>query len=134
MNEAEAEALSWSVDHVGVLVPDLDEALDLFVGRLGWELSEQGTAGGQVRFAFVRLGAVELEIAESGDVAMGTLDHLGFGVADLERASESLEAVGVGRRGGVVDGARAPAQRLDPSTTLGIRCHLSLNGSGTSAP
>jgi methylmalonyl-CoA epimerase len=94
------------LDHVGIAVRSLDEALRPYVNGLG--LSVDGTeevAGERVRVAFLPVGETRIELleptAEDSPIARFIqrrgegVHHLCFQVADLDAALERLKAAGV---------------------------------------
>jgi methylmalonyl-CoA/ethylmalonyl-CoA epimerase len=100
------------LDHVGIAVENLNEALELYTGLLGLELKGIETVEEQkVRTAFLPLGpgggdsGTELELLESTDpegpiakfiAAKGQgVQHLAFRVDDLDAALEELKAAGM---------------------------------------
>ncbi|GAB3219109.1 methylmalonyl-CoA epimerase [Glycomyces halotolerans] len=95
------------IDHVGVAVPDLDRALDLYVGTLGGEAvhREVNEAQGvvEVMVAWPEGGAQVQLLAPLGDDSpiakfldrQGPgLQQLAFTVEDVEAASEALRGRG----------------------------------------
>ena len=115
------------IDHAGVLVGDLDAALELFVDRLGGELLAREDGPDTVTgVAFVRLGGVELELFAQEGVEHAVLHHLGLRTAgDVSVAAAAHQGRGVAQAGGPVEGARgSTAVQLEPATTLGLRMHL----------
>ncbi len=100
------------LDHVGIAVENLDEALELYTGFFGLELKGIETVEEQkVRTAFLPLGSsagdsgTELELLESTDPdgPIGKfiqnrgqgVQHLAFRVEDLDAALEELKAAGM---------------------------------------
>jgi methylmalonyl-CoA/ethylmalonyl-CoA epimerase len=106
------------LDHVGIAVENLEEALELYSGILGLELAGTETIEEQkVRTAFLSLGGgsagaagsvgegTELELLESTDPEgpIGRfiankgpgVQHLAFRVQDLDAALAELKAAGV---------------------------------------
>lgn len=94
------------LDHVGIAVESLDEALELYSGLLGLQLKGIETVEEQkVRTAFLPLGGTELELLESTDpegpiakfiAARGPgLQHIAFRVEDIDSALEELKAAGL---------------------------------------
>lgn len=96
------------IDHVGVAVPDLDEALDLYVNVLGGECTHSETNSEQgVREAMVSWpdGKSQVQILapldESSTIAKFLdrngpgLQQLAFEVADIEQACAVLRERGV---------------------------------------
>jgi catechol 2,3-dioxygenase-like lactoylglutathione lyase family enzyme len=114
------------VDHIGIAVPDLDQALDLFVGRLGWLETMRGVAtDGITAVAFVALGAAELELFEAPGSEVAVLDHIALRTDDITVAAQILEAHGVPMDGEEIEAVRGRAQRIDSSATFGLFFHLS---------
>jgi methylmalonyl-CoA/ethylmalonyl-CoA epimerase len=100
------------LDHVGIAVESLDEALKLYSGLLGIELAGTELVEEQkVRTAFLPLGGssdaggTELELLESTDpegpigkfiASRGQgLQHLAFKVEDLDAALVELKSAGI---------------------------------------
>ncbi|MGD9705119.1 MAG: VOC family protein [Acidimicrobiia bacterium] len=121
------------LDHVGVNVISLDEALVVLTGALGFELMSRETIN-DVAVAFVRLGSLELEVVEKRDARPG-LSHLGLRVDDVRRAVADIDER-VRPAGTIVSGTRGSVvQLLDAATTAGIPMHFcsrELNAIGSS--
>ncbi len=94
------------VDHVGVAVEKLDEALAFYTGVLGLDLHGTETVEEQkVRTAFLPLGDTEIELLESTDpegpigkfiAAKGQgIQHIAYRVADIDAALSELKEKGV---------------------------------------
>jgi methylmalonyl-CoA/ethylmalonyl-CoA epimerase len=94
------------IDHVGVAVEKLDDALKIYEGILGLELHGTETVEEQkVRTAFLPVGETEVELLESTDpegpigkfiAAKGQgVQHIAFRVADIEAALAELKEKGV---------------------------------------
>jgi methylmalonyl-CoA/ethylmalonyl-CoA epimerase len=100
------------LDHVGIAVENLDEALKLYSGLLGLELAGTETIEEQkVRTAFLPIGGssaaegTELELLESTDPEgpIGKfiankgqgVQHLAFRVEDLDAALVELKSAGI---------------------------------------
>jgi catechol 2,3-dioxygenase-like lactoylglutathione lyase family enzyme len=114
------------VDHIGIRVGDLDEAVTFFVTCLGWVQTLRGVApDGITPMAFVALGPVEIELFESLGVTGAVLDHIALRTDDLGDARRQLEQRGVRPLGDEREGARGQAQRLEAESTLGLSFHLS---------
>jgi len=95
-----------SLDHVGIAVENLDEALELYTKLLGLEVKGTEVVEAQkVRTAFLPLGGTELELLESTDpegpigrfiAARGQgVQHLAFRVEDIVAALVELKAAGM---------------------------------------
>lgn len=106
------------VDHIGIAVPSLREALDRWRPLLGEaETSPEEIPSQKVRVAFFRVGETDIEMLEptTADSAVGRfldsrgagIHHLAFGVPNVD---EALSAV-VGRGGKVVDRVGRPGAR-----------------------
>lgn len=116
------------LDHVGVIVDDLDEASRLLVD-LGLEPVE-AIDDEELRVAFFSCGNAMVEIIEPLDPAMraqrlgehdrARIEHIAFQVGDLDAALDALRALGVR--------PNAPPRRLpdramfwtEPATSDGI--------------
>jgi methylmalonyl-CoA/ethylmalonyl-CoA epimerase len=94
------------VDHLGVAVESLDQALALYTGMLGLELQGTETIDEQkVRTAFLPVGDGEIELLESTDpegpigkfiAAKGQgLHHIALRVEDIDEALAELKAKGL---------------------------------------
>jgi methylmalonyl-CoA/ethylmalonyl-CoA epimerase len=94
------------VDHVGVAVEKLDDALAFYEGVLGMKLAGTETVEEQkVRTAFIPLGDTEIELLESTDpegpigkfiAAKGAgMQHIAYRVADIDAALAELREKGV---------------------------------------
>jgi methylmalonyl-CoA/ethylmalonyl-CoA epimerase len=110
MNEALRPYVT-AIDHVGIAVPDLDEAIAFYRDTLGLELTHVETNEGQgVREAMMRApgdsdtgSAVQLLAPLSPDTAIGKfldrkgpgLQQLALRVTDIEAAADALRANGL---------------------------------------
>jgi methylmalonyl-CoA/ethylmalonyl-CoA epimerase len=94
------------LDHVGIAVENLDEALELYTKLLGLELKGTEVVEAQkVRTAFLPIGGTEVELLESTDpegpigkfiASRGAgVQHLAFRVDDIEASLAELKAAGV---------------------------------------
>jgi methylmalonyl-CoA/ethylmalonyl-CoA epimerase len=95
-----------SIDHIGVAVEDLDEAIALYEERLGMPLQHRETVEEQgVEAVLLGVGAshVELLLPLGPDTAVGKflatrgpgLHHVAYGTTDLESALDSARAAGL---------------------------------------
>jgi methylmalonyl-CoA epimerase len=94
------------IDHIGVAVEDLDEAIELYGERLGMPLQHRETVEEQGVEA-VLLGAgeshVELLRPLSADTAVGRflersgpgIHHVAYGTDDIESALEAVRGAGL---------------------------------------
>ncbi|MGD0231083.1 MAG: VOC family protein [Syntrophorhabdales bacterium] len=95
------------IDHVGVVVKNLDEALDLYVNTLGFKASEVLTAekGERFRTVMVSLGQVTFELIEPLDAKGGIrgfletrgegIHHVSLEVDDIGEELRTLGAKGI---------------------------------------
>jgi methylmalonyl-CoA/ethylmalonyl-CoA epimerase len=94
------------LDHIGVAVKSIEEALKLYEGVLGLKLEEVETVEEQnVKVAFLPVGDTEIELLEStspdGPIAKYIerkgegMQHLAFKVESIEDALKALKAKGV---------------------------------------
>jgi methylmalonyl-CoA/ethylmalonyl-CoA epimerase len=93
------------IDHVGVVVSNLEAALDLYVNRLGFERSASVEKAGEFKSVMVSLGDITLELIEPVDPLGGLqkfleekgegLHHLSFEVEDIRKEMRSLGSKGV---------------------------------------
>lgn len=127
-----------SLDHIGIAVANLDEALKLYRDALGLEVHGVEVVEEQkVRVAFLPVGDTELELLEStdpeGPIAKFIekrgegIQHLAFKVDDIDKALEEMRAKGIRlidekpRYG--AGGARIAF--LHPKSTSGVLIELS---------
>lgn len=122
------------LDHVGIVVDDL-EAAKLFVGGvLGLEMTnEVAIAAAKMKAAYFRCGEVEVELLELGDPearkarlgagVKANIEHVALEVDALESTITDLNARGVGTTNPqpVLGGLGA---WTDPATSSGIRFQL----------
>lgn len=100
--------LITAVDHVGIAVPDLDEAIAFYRERFGFELVHEEVNEGQgVREAMIAVGdsgvCLQLLAPLSPDSAIGKfldrsgpgLQQLAYRVTDVEAAMEAVRAQGM---------------------------------------
>lgn len=94
------------VDHIGIAVSNLDEAVKLYNDVLGLELHGIEVVEDQkVRVAFLPVGDTEIELLEStspeGPIAKYVeakgqgIQHIAFQVDDIEAALEEMRAKGM---------------------------------------
>lgn len=92
------------IDHIGVAVQDLDEAEEL-LGGFGLSVGDvvklpdvEGRfypAGGDASIELVQFFDDEERGRRLGEGAKGRIDHIAFGVDDLEAILPALEALGI---------------------------------------
>ena len=94
------------IDHIGVAVEDLDEAVGLYRDRLGMELQHRETVGEQgVEAVLLAVGESHVELLRplGPDTAVGRflerggpgLHHVAYGTDDVAAALEALRAAGL---------------------------------------
>ena len=95
------------IDHIGIVVNDLEEVVSLYSDVLGLHLERVGEVPEQgVRIAFLPVGESEVEILEPLDRSCGSIaaclekrgecmHHLCFEVEDIEAALQELDERGV---------------------------------------
>lgn len=94
------------IDHIGIAVNDLDEAVKLYKDVLGLELHGVEVVEEQkVKVAFLPVGGSEIELLEStspeGPIAKFIeskgqgIQHIAFQVDDIEEALEEMKAKGM---------------------------------------
>lgn len=119
-----------AVDHLGIVVDDLDDAARL-LAALGLRTAGAGDAPG-VRTAHFELGGSRIELIEflDEDLRAGRLgdapariDHIAFAVADLEEAVEALARLGVETGPAQVSGGRRTCWTV-AATTDGVLYQL----------
>ena len=95
------------IDHIGVAVEDLDEAIALYGERLGMPVQHRETVEEQgVEAVLVGVGESHVELLRplSPDTAVGRfltrsgpgLHHVAYRTDDIESAIESVRAAGLG--------------------------------------
>jgi len=102
----EGTDLVKSVDHIGIAVADLEEALKLYTETFGLEL--QGTEvveEQKVKVAFLPIGDTEIELLEStdpeGPIAKFIekrgqgIQHIALRVDDIDAALDEMRAEGI---------------------------------------
>ena len=94
------------LDHIGIAVEKIDQALSFWEGTLGFVLNgTEEVVEQKVRTAFLPVGDTEVELLESTDpegpigkfiAAKGQgVQHLAFRVANIDEALAELKAKGV---------------------------------------
>ncbi len=94
------------LDHIGIAVKNLDEALEIYEGILGLEVENVCAFQEQkVKIAFLLAGETRIELFEpldnEGPVARFIekrgegVHHLAFNVADIEAALQSIKEKGI---------------------------------------
>jgi methylmalonyl-CoA/ethylmalonyl-CoA epimerase len=93
------------IDHVGLVVRNLDEAIDLYVDTFGFERSTTTEKAGEFKSVMVTLGEVTLELIASVDPRSGIqkfletkgegIHHISLEVDDIRKELESLGSRGI---------------------------------------
>ena len=94
------------LDHIGIAVKNLDEALEIYEGILGLEVENVCALQEQkVKIAFLLAGETRIELLEplnnEGPVARFIekrgegVHHLAFGVADIEATLKNIKEKGI---------------------------------------
>ncbi len=115
------------VDHIGIRVPDIEEAVEFFVNGLGAEKIAEGLAADGVSpVVFVRLGSTDIELFAVPGASFAALDHLALRAGgDAAAALAAMRDRGVRPGGEAVRGSRGEQLvPLDAATTLGLRTML----------
>jgi len=133
--------------HVGYVVEDLDASVEMFrslfdVGDEEVRYVSPDETGGQVAFAFISLGGIELEIIQpltdtfrkmTGDTKNG-ITHFALEVTDIEQVIERMAGKGVHlgyiTPNGVFDTGTKKIVYLDPADTGGNLIELVENKTG----
>jgi len=122
--------------HVGYVVEDLEKSVGMFTYL--FDLDEDDVTyvsadetGGQVAFAFIALGGIELELIQpltdmfremTGDTENG-ITHFALEVTDIDKVVSGMEAKGVHlgyiTPNGVFDTGKKKIAYLDPRDTGG---------------
>ena len=92
------------IDHIGVAVSDLDEALKLYRDTLGLEVEKTEDFGG-MKIAFLPIGDTEFELLQPTDPdgALAKflekrgegIQHIALRVDDVEKSLEEMKAKGL---------------------------------------
>lgn len=92
------------IDHIGIAVSDLDEALKLYCDTLGLKVEKTEDFGG-MKIAFIPIGDTEFELLQPTDPdgALAKflekrgegIQHLALRVDDVEKSLEELKAKGL---------------------------------------
>ena len=99
MSLSDVQHLFTAIDHVGIAVPDLDEAIAFYTGTYGMTVAHEETNEEQgVREAMVRVGdtdsCIQLLAPLSPDTTIGKfLDRNGPGLQQLAYRVEDIDAV-----------------------------------------
>ena len=124
------------IDHIAIIVRNIEEALQVYEGALGLELTEITEVPEQaVRVAFLPVGESEIELVEPLSTSSGVakflekrgegLHHICLEVEDIEAALRDLAAKGIR----LIDeqprqGAHGRVAFLHPKSTHGVLIEL----------
>jgi len=81
------------IHHVNVNVHSLDESLDFYVNKLGFQPFDRPEM--KVRGGWLRMGAQELHIMEAPDASIDKKQHFALLVDDVDEAASHLDSHGV---------------------------------------
>ena len=123
------------IDHIGVLVADLDAALRFYAEVLGLEAGPIETkTEPPIRRACIRVGETEIELIEASDPsrtmarllphAQPGIYHLGLRVDDVDACAERLREQGVPLADGIREGGGMRIQYLHPDAAQGTMIEL----------
>jgi methylmalonyl-CoA epimerase len=123
------------IDHVGIMVSDLEAAVRFYTETLGLEAGPiESREQPPIRRCCVRLGDAELELIEARDreqTMMRVLPHrasgvyhVGLRVDDVDAEAERLRASGVPLVDGVREGGEMRIQYLHPDAAQGTLIEL----------
>lgn len=106
------------VQHIGILVKDMDEALQFYMEKLKLPLRERRTLPNKVEIAFLPVGDTEIElVAPPEPPAKEGLDHLAFLVKDLREVLRVLAESGLRVPEGTTIDPDKPATVFIPGPT-----------------
>jgi len=123
------------IDHLGILVSDIEVALRFYTETLGLTATPiESRSQPPIRMAYVQAGAVRLELIEAKDPAQTMIRyllrrepgvyHLGLRVADVDAAFARLQRQGVATIDGVREGDRMRVAFLHPDAAGGVLIEL----------
>jgi len=123
------------VDHIGILVPDIDAALRFYTETLGLSATPVETrTQPPTRIAYVDAGTVRLDLVEAEDPSQTMARyvarrqpgayHLGLRVADVDAAFADLQRRGVPTIDAVREGDRMRVAFLHPDAAAGVLIEL----------
>jgi methylmalonyl-CoA epimerase len=123
------------IDHLGILVSDIEAALRFYTETLGLTATPiESRSQPPIRVAYVQAGAVRLELIEAKDPAQTMIRylsrrqpgvyHLGLRVADVDATFARLQRQGVATIDGVREGNRMRVAFLHPDAADGVLIEL----------
>jgi methylmalonyl-CoA epimerase len=127
--------VSVTIDHVGILVADLDAALRFYTETLGLEAGPiESREQPPIRRCCLRIGDAELELIEAADPEQTMMRllpqrapgiyHLGLRVDDVDAEAARLRAAGVPLADAVREGAGMRVQFVHPDASGGALLEL----------
>lgn len=123
------------IDHIGILVADLDAALRFYTETLGLSAGPIETRDDPpIRRACVRIGDTDLELIETNEPQRTMLRflphqqtgiyHVGLRVADVDTAADRLRERSVPLIDGIREGDQMRIQFLHPDAAQGTMIEL----------
>lgn len=123
------------VDHIGILVADLEAALRFYTATCGLEAGPIETREQPpIRRCCLRVGETELELIEARDPSQTMarllprqgpgIYHIGLGVEDVAAAAAELAELGVPLADGIREGGDMRVQYLHPDAAQGTLIEL----------
>lgn len=73
--------------HIGIMVKDMEVSKAFYVGKLGFEVTQEITMGNGTKLCFMNIGTCLLELIETPSYAprpAGVVDHVCVEVEDIE--------------------------------------------------
>lgn len=127
--------MTIGVDHIGILVPDLDAALRFYEETLGLRAGPVQTLDEPpIRRACIQVGDVELELIEAADPERTMIRflphrhagiyHIGLRVENVDAAASELRARKVPMIGQLREGDDMRVQFLHPDAAQGTMIEL----------
>lgn len=87
------------LDHINLVVPNLEEAEKFYVGVLGFTISGDFMTPNNVRYLFVTKDGVTYEMMENKDLKVAKVGHIAIRSTDIEADYKELEAKGAKMQG-----------------------------------
>lgn len=123
------------IDHIGILVADLEAAIGFYRDTCGLEPGPiESRQQPPIRRCCFQVGETELELIEAADPQQTMIRllphqgpgiyHLGLGVEDVDAAAVELGAAGVPLADGIREGADMRIQYLHPDAAQGTMIEL----------
>jgi methylmalonyl-CoA epimerase len=123
------------IDHIGILVEDLEAALRFYTDTLGLQAGPiESRDQPPIRRCCVRVGEAELELIEARDAEQTMqrllpqrgpgIYHVGLRVEDVDAEAARLRAAGVPLADGIREGGGMRIQYLHPDAAQGTMIEL----------